>query len=87
MKKEPNDYQKQKQLQADRRKLEGKIRRLEEAIELSEKEIEELNESINSAGSDFEKITLLSKELSKKEEKQMQMMEEWEELNTELENL
>ena len=86
-KKEPNDYQKQKQLQSERRKLEGKIRRCEEAIELCEQEIEKINEEINSAGSDFEKITELSKKLEEKELQQEKLMNEWEELNMELEEL
>ena len=86
-KKEPNDYQRQKQLQSERRKLEGKIKRTEEAIESCEKDIERLNEEINSAGSDYEKITDLSAQLSKKEEEQTNLIEEWEELSMELEAL
>ncbi|MBE7055718.1 MAG: ABC transporter ATP-binding protein, partial [Ruminococcaceae bacterium] len=86
-KKEPNDYQKQKQLQSERRKLEGKIKRCEETIDLCEKEVQRLNDEINAAGSDYEKITKLSSELSLKEEEQMSLMEEWEALNTELEKL
>ena len=86
-KKEPNDYQKQKQLQSNRRKLEGKIKRLEESIELCEKEIEELNDMINSCGSDFEKITSLSEKLQGKEDAQAELMQEWEELSMELESL
>ncbi len=86
-KKEPNDYQKQKQLQSNRRKLEGKIKRTEEAISLCETEIEKLNEEINSAGSDYEKITELSAKLSEKETEQERLMKEWENLSTELEEL
>ena len=86
-KKEPNDYQKQKQLQSNRRKLEGKIKRTEEAISLCELEIEKLNEEINSAGSDYEKITELSAKLSEKETEQERLMEEWENLSMELEEL
>ena len=86
-KKEPNDYQKQKQLQSEKRKLEGKIKRLEDAISACETEIEELHEEINNAGSDFEKIMELSKTLEEKEKSQEDMMNEWEELNTELESL
>ena len=86
-KKEPNDYQKQKQLQSNRRKLEGKIKRTEEAISLCEAEIEKLNEEINSAGSDYEKITELSAKLSEKETEQERLMEEWENLSMELEEL
>jgi len=86
-KKEPNDYQKQKQLQSERRKLEGRIKRIEEAISLCEAEVERLNDEINSAGSDYEKITLLSDELSEKENEQMALMEQWEGLSTELEEL
>ena len=86
-KKEPNDYQKQKQLQSERRKLEGKIRRTEDAIAACEAEIEKLNDEINSAGSDYERIASLSDELSAKEEEQMKLMEKWENLSTELESL
>ena len=86
-KKEPNDYQKQKQLQSNRRKLEGRIKRTEEAIELCESEIEKLNDEINSAGSDYEKITELSALLSAKEEEQTTLMSEWEKLSMELEEL
>ena len=86
-KKEPNDYQKQKQKQSERRKLEGKIRRTEEAIELCEQEIERINEEINCAGSDFEKITELSNNLQEKQAQQEKLMNEWEELSTELEEL
>ncbi|MBE7032625.1 MAG: ABC-F family ATP-binding cassette domain-containing protein [Ruminococcaceae bacterium] len=86
-KKEPNDYQKQKKLQSDRRKLEGRIKRTEEAIEVCEAEIEKLNEEINSAGSDYEKITELSALLSQKEKEQENLMQEWENLNMELEEL
>lgn len=87
VKKEPNDYQKQKQLQSEKRKLEGRIKRCEEAVEACEAEIEKLNNEINSAGSDYEKITALSAQLSEKEEEQMSLMEEWEALNMELEKL
>ena len=87
VKKEPNDYQKQKQLQSERRKLEGKIKRTEEAIERCESEIKDLNEKINSAGSDYEKITNLSAELSAKEDEQASLMQMWEELSMELEEL
>jgi len=86
-KKEPNDYQKQKQLQSNRRKLEGRIKRTEEAISLCEAEIEKLNDEINSAGSDYEKITELSARLSEKEAEQEKLMAEWEELSMELEEL
>ena len=86
-KKEPNDYQKQKLLQSNRRKLEGKIKRLEESIENCEQEIDNLNNEINSAGSDYEKITALSQRLTEKESEQERMMQEWEELNMELEKL
>ncbi len=86
-KKEPNDYQKQKQLQSERRKLEGKIKRLEEAIEKIEIEIENLHSEINSSGSDFEKITALSKNLEEKEKEHETMIEEWETLSMELEEL
>ena len=87
VKKEPNDYQKQKQKQSERRRIEGKIKRCEETIEICETEIEKINNEINCAGSDFEKITKLSKDLEEKEAQQEQLMNEWETLNMELEEL
>lgn len=87
VKKEPSDYQKQKQLQSQKRKIEGRIKRTEEAIGNCEAEIERLNGEINNAGSDYEKITELSTQLSAKEEEQENLMQMWEELSMELESL
>ena len=56
-------------------------------ILMTRDEIEKLNEEINSAGSDYEKITELSARLSEKEAEQDKLMNEWEELSTELEEL
>ncbi len=86
-KKEPNDYQKQKQLQSEKRKLEGKIKRLEGSIVNCEAEINEIHGMINRAGSDFKKITLYSATLNEMENSLEDMMQEWEELNMELESL
>lgn len=86
-KKEPNDYQKQKKLQSERRKAETGIKRAEAAIFACEEEIARINDEINSAGSDFEKITELSKILSEKEAEQEKLMDEWERLATEMEKL
>ena len=85
--KEPNSYKLQKEKASQKRKLEGRIKRLEEAVELLETEIEELNEKINAAGSDFEEITKLSSILEEKQKEIERFMEEWENLNMELEEL
>ncbi len=81
-----NDYQKQKQFQSEKRKAEGKIKRLEEAISVCEEEIEALQKEINECGFDFEKITLLSQKLQEKENEMESLMLSWEELSLEYEN-
>ncbi len=84
--KTPNDYQKQKQFQSEKRKVEGKIKRLEEEISKCEEEIKTLHNQINSAGSDFEKITELSSVLSQKEKEMEELLESWEEICLEYES-
>ena len=82
-----NDYQKQKELQSRKRKAEGRLKRTEEAISVCESEIESLHEEINSAGSDFEKITQLSALLEEKENELEELMNTWETVSLELEEL
>lgn len=85
--KEPNEYQKQKERQSALRKLENRVKRIEESIAECEKDIKSLHEELNSAGSDFEKITELSKELEEKEEYQENLMTQWEEASTQLDEM
>ena len=49
--------------------------------------LERINNEINNAGSDYEKITQHSAELSAKEEEQGNLIQQWEELSMELEEL
>ena len=86
-KKQPNEYMLQKEKQSNRRKLEGKINRTEESITLCEEEIEKINLEINSAGSDFEKITKLSGDLEEKQKEHEELLKIWEDLSLELEEL
>ena len=86
-KKEENSYKKQKELASNRRKIEGKIKRLEESITKNEEEIEKLHTELNEAGSDFEKITELSRILEEKQNEIDKAMEEWSALSLELEEL
>ena len=86
-KKQPNDYILQKEKQSNKRKLEGKINRTEESITVCEEEIEKINNEINSAGSDFEKITKLSSILEEKQKEHEELLKIWEELSLKLEDL
>ena len=85
--KEQSDYHKRKELQSAKNRLSGKIKRTEEAISEKEAETERLHGEINSAGSDFEKITELSDALSNCEKELEELMEQWEELCGELEKM
>ncbi len=82
-----NDYRRQKERQSAVRRLEGRIKRLEEAVATDETEIERLNGEINSAGSDFEKIIGLSADLEAAEKKLDEDMSLWEAANEELESM
>ncbi len=82
-----NDYRRQKEQQSAIRRLESKIRRLEEAVAAGELEIERLNGEINSAGSDFERMMELSAALKSAEEKLEADMTEWAGATEELEKL
>ena len=85
--KEQSDYHKRKELQSAKNRLSGKIKRTEEAISEKEAETERLHGEINSAGSDFEKITELSEALNKCEKELETLMEQWEELCGKLEEM
>ena len=85
--KEQSDYHKRKELQSAKNRLSGKIKRTEEAISEKEEETERLHSEINSAGSDFEKITELSEALNKCEKELETLMEQWEELCGKLEEM
>lgn len=81
------DYREQKRIQAEKRKLLNRFSKVEELIESAECEIEEIdNEMINpSLSSDFTRLAELSAAKEKKEEEILNLMEEWEELQIEIE--
>ncbi len=81
------DYKKQKEYQSALRRLETKIKRLEETISENEGEIERLNDEINASGSDFERIMKLSALLKDEEQKLNDNMQEWEEANLQLDKI
>lgn len=81
------DYRRQKELQSSIRRLEGKIKRLEEAVTQGEARIDGLNAEINAAGSDFEKIIELSEALRLAEESLEADMTAWEAATNELEEM
>jgi DNA repair exonuclease SbcCD ATPase subunit len=56
------------------------IAKLEKKIEASEKRMAELDDEMMTVGNDVGKLTDISKEKEKEEEKVAEMMEEWEEL-------
>lgn len=80
------DYQEQKRQQAEKRKTLNRFAKVEELIETIESEIDELNnEMANPAYStDFTKLAELSKQAEQKNEDLLLLMEEWEELQTEI---
>ncbi len=84
-----NAYKQKKERESERRKLDGKIRRCEEAIETVDSEIEETNEILSSpeTSSDYEKIIELTDKLSELKAKQEELMVEWESLSEQRELL
>lgn len=81
------DYKRQKELQSNIRRLETKIKRLEDEISKGEETIEQINNEINYAGSDFEKIMELSEKLKVEETKLDENMTEWENATVQLEEI
>ena len=81
------DYQEQKRLQAEKRKVLNRYNKVEELISTLEKDIANLeNEMMKpELSADFTKLAELSSEKDKKEEEMLLLMEEWEQLQTEIE--
>ena len=81
------DYQEQKRLQAEKRKVLNRYNKVEELISVLEKDIENLeNEMMKpELSADFTKLAELSSEKDAKEEEMLLLMEEWEQLQTEIE--
>ena len=81
------DYQEQKRLQAEKRKVLNRYNKVEELISVLEKDIENLENEMKKPelSADFTKLAELSSEKDKKEEEMLLLMEEWEQLQTEIE--
>lgn len=84
-----NSYRKQKEKESEIRRTKGKITRLEAAIDELDEEAEGLNEKIGSPeiSADYEKILELTNKLHETNEKQEELMLEWQELCAKLEKL
>ena len=82
-----NTYQKQKEQNSLIRRTEGRIRRLEEEIDRADANIASLQETLNAAAADYEEILRLTNALHEATTAQEARMEEWEQLNEELESL
>jgi len=74
---------------AKRRKLTAQIRTLEQQIAALEEQIDSLRQMLESpeTAADFEKVISINADMESKEEQLILYMEEWETLNTELEEL
>ncbi|MGM9935914.1 MAG: ATP-binding cassette domain-containing protein, partial [Candidatus Ornithomonoglobus sp.] len=81
------DYQEQKRLQAQKRKTLNRFKKVEELIEILEAEIEALSEEMTKPeyAADFTKLAELSKAADDKNTELDSLMEEWESLQTEIE--
>ena len=81
------DYQEQKRIQAEKRKVLNRFNKVEELIEQLENEVEEINSEMQKPelALDFTKLNELSKLAEEKNNEIMELMEEWEQLQTEIE--
>ncbi len=81
------DYQEQKRLQAQKRKTLNRFKKVEELIEALETELEELGEEMTDPAyaADFTKLAELSKTAEDKNAELDGLMEEWEQLQIEIE--
>ncbi|MCM1299095.1 MAG: ABC-F family ATP-binding cassette domain-containing protein [Firmicutes bacterium] len=72
-----NAYKQQKELQSRLRKANTAVKRLEDEIEALEKETAEINARL-AEGGDYQQVMEDSRRLSEIEEKQLELMEQWE---------
>ncbi len=80
------DYQEQKRLQAEKRRVLNRFSKVEELIEQLEKEVEELNDEMQKPelALDFTKLSELSQSAETKNDEIAELMEEWEMLQIEI---
>lgn len=83
--KKTNTYKQQKEQQSLIRKLNTRIKRLEDGIEQTEQEIKEINSRLADGGSDYRKVLEDSERLSQLQADSERLMEEWEKASRELE--
>ena len=81
------DYKEQKRIQAEKRRVLNRFKKVEELIEEIESETELLNEEMSKPenASDFSKLAELSDRAAQKQRELDTLMEEWEELDREIE--
>ena len=81
------DYQEQKRLQAEKRKVISRFNKVEELIDKLEREIADISEEMTKPeySTDFTKLAEFSRSADEKNEELLVLMEEWESLQTEIE--
>ncbi|MBR5561648.1 MAG: ABC-F family ATP-binding cassette domain-containing protein [Clostridia bacterium] len=84
-----NLYKLRKERDSEMNRLKGKIKRTEEEIDRLDGEISETNSILSSpeAAADYEKIIELTQKLEELTEKQLEIMDEWEQMNSRLTEL
>ena len=87
--KAPNAYKRKKELESEKRRLDGRIRRCEEAVSAVECEIEQANAALSApeTASDYEKILYWTDTLRDLHAKQEELLAEWESLSEQRETL
>ena len=84
-----NLYKLRKERDSEMNRLKGKIKRTEEEIDRLDGEIAEINSTLSSpeAAADYEKIIELTNKLEELTEAQLEIMDEWEKMNSRLTEL
>lgn len=84
-----NLYKLRKERDSEMNRLKGKIKRTEEEIDRLDGEIAEINGTLSSpeAAADYEKIIELTSKLEELTEAQLEIMDEWEKMNSRLTEL
>lgn len=84
-----NLYKLRKERDSEMNRLKGKIKRTEEEIDRLDGEIAEINSTLSSpeAAADYEKIIELTSKLEELTEAQLEIMDEWEKMNSRLTEL
>lgn len=80
------DYKEKKRIEGERRKVFNRFKKVEELIDANDKKLEELNKEYVDPriSSDYAKLTEISNSISEINCKQEELMEEWEELQIQI---